>query len=114
MTTTTAHTSDSDGSAGDPPRPAARLIHTEATTEIPVHLLFRDDPDPAPVPLRPAVVGRRLATGEQPRVRRPAPAGARAVPRVDPDLVERPARVLPGAAGVLAGAGGVAGCVATS
>ncbi|MCZ9349779.1 SPFH domain-containing protein, partial [Streptomyces mutabilis] len=27
---------------------SARLIHNEATTEIPVHLLFRDDPDPSP------------------------------------------------------------------
>ncbi|MET8948785.1 SPFH domain-containing protein, partial [Streptomyces sp. NPDC004542] len=37
MSTTTEHTSDSEGSAGEPPRPA-RLIHNEATTEIPVHL----------------------------------------------------------------------------
>ncbi|MYR44457.1 SPFH domain-containing protein, partial [Streptomyces sp. SID5910] len=50
---------------------SARLIHNEATTEIPVHLLFRDDPAPAPVPLRPAVVERRQGTGEQPRMRRP-------------------------------------------
>lgn len=47
------------------PRPA-RLIHNEATTEIPVHLLFRDDPDPAPVPLRPAVVARRQGPGGGP------------------------------------------------
>jgi hypothetical protein len=38
----------------------------------------------------------------------------RPVPEVDPELAERPARVLPGAAGVLAGACGVAGCVLTS
>ncbi|MEU6549772.1 SPFH domain-containing protein [Streptomyces sp. NPDC046915] len=114
MSTTTEHTSDSEGSAGEPPRPT-RLIHNEATTEIPVHLLFRDDPDPVPVPLRPAVVGRRQGTGEQPRlVGRPGPAGTRPVPPADPDLVERPARVLPGAAGVLAGACGIAGCLATS
>jgi hypothetical protein len=36
------------------------------------------------------------------------------VPRVDPALAERPARVLPGAVGVLAGLCGAAGCVATS
>jgi len=60
-------------------------------------------------------VGRRQGTGEQPRVRRPAPATPRpAVPAVDPDLVELPARVLPGAVGVLAGATGVAGGVLTS
>ncbi|GHD16536.1 membrane protein [Streptomyces violarus] len=113
MTTTTSHTSEPDGPAEGPAR-HARLIQNESTTEIPVHLLFRDDPDPAPVPLKPAVVGRRQGTGEQPRLRRPAALTPRPVPQVDPDLVERPARVLPGTAGVLAGACGVAGCVATS
>ncbi|WP_405505693.1 SPFH domain-containing protein [Streptomyces purpurascens] len=113
MTTTTSHTSEPDGPAEGPAR-AARLIQNESTTEIPVHLLFRDDPDPASVPLKPAVVGRRQGTGEQPRLRRPAALTPRPVPQVDPDLVERSARVLPGAAGVLAGACGVAGCVATS
>ncbi|MGW6544611.1 SPFH domain-containing protein [Streptomyces massasporeus] len=114
MSTTTSHPSEPDGPADGPVRPA-RLIQNEATTEIPVHLLFRDDPDPAPVPLKPAVVGRRQGTGEQPRLRRPAVgAPKRPVPQVDPDLAERPARVLPGAVGVLAGACGAAGCVATS
>lgn len=114
MSTTTSHPSEPDGPADGPVRPA-RLIQNEATTEIPVHLLFRDDPDPAPVPLKPAVVGRRHGTGEQPRLRRPAVAAPkRPVPQVDPDLAERPARVLPGAVGVLAGACGAAGCVATS
>ncbi|MEU7582028.1 SPFH domain-containing protein [Streptomyces sp. NPDC041068] len=99
----------------------ARVIQSEATTEIPVHLLFRDDPDDATgVPLSPAVVRRRQGTGEQPRAaaRRPAPQPAavvaepvvRAVPDVDPALVERRARVLPGIAGVLGGCAGVAGC----
>ncbi|MFI9149887.1 SPFH domain-containing protein [Streptomyces sp. NPDC053367] len=109
MTTTTPQTPESEG----PSRPA-RLIQNESTTEIPVHLLFRDDPDPEPVPLRPAIVARREGTGEQPRVRRPAATQARPVPQVDPELVERRARVLPGAAGVLAGACGAAGCAATS
>ncbi|MFF7866013.1 SPFH domain-containing protein [Streptomyces qaidamensis] len=113
MSTTTSHPSEPDGPADGPARPA-RLIQNEATTEIPVHLLFRDDPAPATVPLKPAVVGRRQGTGEQPRLRRPATAPKRPVPQVDPDLVERPARVLPGAAGVLAGGCGAAGCVATS
>jgi hypothetical protein len=113
MSTTTSHPSEPDGPADGTVRPA-RLIQNESTTEIPVHLLFRDDPDPAPVPLKPAVVGRRQGTGEQPRLRRPAIAPKRPVPQVDPDLVERPARVLPGAAGVLAGACGAAGCAATS
>jgi hypothetical protein len=109
-TTTTSHTPESEGPGGRP----GRLIHNEATTEIPVHLLFRDDPDPVSVPLRPAVVGRRQGTGEQPRLRRRLPAKPRPAPQVDPELAERRARVLPGPVGVLAGACGAAGCVATS
>ncbi|MFI6334773.1 SPFH domain-containing protein [Streptomyces sp. NPDC050535] len=125
MSTTTSHTPESEGPssrAAGPQSPpegggtrATRLIRNEATTEIPVHLLFRDDPEPVSVPLAPAVVGRRRGTGEQPRIRRPLPGRApRPVPEIDPELVERPARVLPGAAGVLAGACGLAGCVLTS
>ncbi|MFC9928683.1 SPFH domain-containing protein [Streptomyces sp. NPDC127190] len=118
MSTTTSSTpSESEG----PPECAAvpgirqnRLIQNEATTEIPVHLLFRDESDPVRVPLRPAVVGRRQGTGEQPRVRRPAPVRGRPLPEVDPELAERPARVLPGAAGVLAGVCGLSGALATS
>ncbi|MEV5429697.1 SPFH domain-containing protein [Streptomyces sp. NPDC052701] len=127
MSTTTSPTPESERPAdqGAAARPA-RLIRTEAITEIPLHLLFRDGPDPGPVPLKPAVVGRRQGTGEQssplpdppgwehPRLRRPAPVRPRSVPQVDADLVERPARVLPGALGVLAGVCGVAGCLATS
>ncbi|MGC0331775.1 hypothetical protein RKD23_004765 [Streptomyces sp. SAI-170] len=109
MTTTTPQTPESEG----PSRPA-RLIQNESTTEIPVHLLFRDDPDPELLPLKPAVVARRQGTGEQPRVRRPAAATPRPLPEPDPSLAERPARVLPGTAGVLAGACGAAGCAATS
>ncbi|MEV7993164.1 SPFH domain-containing protein [Streptomyces sp. NPDC086077] len=116
MTTTTPQTPDPGGAEQTPPPPArsTRVIHNEATTEIPVHLLFRDDPDPVSVQLRPAVVNRRQGTGEQPRLRRPVPARARPVPQVDPDLVERPARVLPASVGVLAGAAGAAGGVLTS
>ncbi|MFF0018761.1 SPFH domain-containing protein [Streptomyces sp. NPDC005374] len=109
MSTTTSPTPESEGHA----RPA-RLIQNEATTEIPVHLLFRDDPDPVSVPLRPAVVARRQGTGEQPRLRRPVQAASRPAPEVDPELFERPARVLPGSVGVLAGACGLAGCAVTS
>ncbi|MFC7819477.1 MULTISPECIES: SPFH domain-containing protein [unclassified Streptomyces] len=114
MSTTSSTNPDTGGPAETGHR-SVRLIHNEATTEIPVHLLFRDDPAPAPVPLRPAVVGRRQGTGEQPRTRRQAVA-ARTVPavRTDPELTERPARVLPGAAGVIAGACGAAGCAVTS
>ncbi|MEU3509584.1 hypothetical protein ABZ733_17125, partial [Streptomyces longwoodensis] len=84
MSTTTAHTPEPGGAAEGPPRPV-RLIKNEATTEIPVHLLFRDEPDPRPVPLAPTVVSRRQGTGEQPRLRRPAPAATQ-----DLFIVERP------------------------
>lgn len=96
------------------PRPP-RLIQNEATTEIPIHLLFRDDPGDPGVALAPAVVRRRQGTGEQPRaVRRSMAAAvvARPAPVVDPSLGERPARVLPGTVGVLGGAAGAAGCAA--
>ncbi|MBQ1090606.1 SPFH domain-containing protein [Streptomyces sp. B93] len=105
MSTTVSSTSSPTPESEGPARPA-RLIQNEATTEIPVHLLFRDGPDPVSVPLGPAVVARRQGTGEQPRTR-PAP-------EPDPELAERPARVLPGVVGVLAGAAGAAGCLATS
>ncbi|HET6357073.1 MAG TPA: hypothetical protein VFG16_23160, partial [Streptomyces sp.] len=45
------------------------VIGQEVTTEIPVHLLFRDD-DSQPIALRSAVVARRQGTGEQPKVGR--------------------------------------------
>lgn len=86
------------------------------TTEIPVHLLFRDEPGPVAVPVAPAVVGRRRGTGEQPRVSRPAPARPGPHPRPrptiepDPEPTERGGHVLPGTVGVLAGCAGVAGC----
>ncbi|WP_138959899.1 SPFH domain-containing protein [Streptomyces sp. YIM 121038] len=134
MSTTTERSPESDegrgrgGAAGAAGRPS-RLIHSEATTEIPVHLLFRDDPrDPVGVALPSAVVRGGAA---RPRVRPGlrAEAGPRAeaaaraeaarpsvplpppVPGADPDLAERRARVLPGAAGALAGGVGAAGCV---
>ncbi|MFL4950260.1 SPFH domain-containing protein [Streptomyces sp. MMS24-I31] len=118
--TTTSPTPDPEGreravaADGRANRSVPRLIQNEVTTEIPVHLLFRDDPEPHPAPerLRPAVVASRQGTGEQPRFRRRVPT--RPVPEMDPELVERPARVLPGTVGVLAGACGAAGCVLTS
>ncbi|WP_416974954.1 SPFH domain-containing protein [Streptomyces sp. 4F14] len=129
--TTTSPTPGSGGSAeerpdGTPegaPRPT-RLIQNEATTEIPVHLLFRDDPGPGPQvavdqvrPGRTPGGGPRSTQGLQPptpRFRRPGQGTPRPAAQVDPALVERPARVLPGTVGVLAGACGAAGCVATS
>lgn len=103
------------------------VIGQEVTTEIPVHLLFRDD-DSRSIGLRPAVVARRQGTGEQPKVawsassassassaatgfRRPGRGGTttRPAPPVDPDLGERAAPVLPGWTGLVAGACALAG-----
>ncbi|MFG2518844.1 SPFH domain-containing protein [Streptomyces sp. NPDC048527] len=94
---------------------AARVIHGEATTEIPVHLLFRDGPDPVSVPLPPTVVGRRWGSGELPRVsqRMPPRPASRPAPVVDPDLVESPGRAVPGTVGVLGGLAGAAGVSAS-
>ncbi|MFF3907279.1 SPFH domain-containing protein [Streptomyces sp. NPDC001848] len=119
MSTTTSSTPErEDEPEGADARPG-RVIHSESTTEIPVHLLFRKGPDTdtdtatEPLPLAPTVVRRRLGTGEQPRVQVPA-VSRRHVPTVNPELVERPARVLPWAVGLLAGLAGAAGCVGAS
>ncbi len=57
-------------------------------------------PSRCPAPLSPAVVGRRRGTVNSPGSRRPGLGRApRPVPEIDPELVERPARVLPGVAG---------------
>lgn len=121
MSTTTSHTppeseGQPEGVLESDGRPEG-LVHDGATTEIPVHLLFREDAaplNPATMPIKPALVIRRQGTGEQPRSAVPAPVRRRPLPEVDPELQERPAGVLPGAAGVLAGAFGITGCLATS
>ncbi|MEV6111082.1 SPFH domain-containing protein [Streptomyces sp. NPDC052109] len=121
MSTNTSHTPpDSEGqpdAAAEPGAHQARLIHNEETTEIPVHLLFRDGSEPlgpVKVPLESVVVARRKDTGEEPRPTGAEPVPSRPRPEVGPELAERPARALPGAFGVLAGTCGLAGCVATS
>ncbi|MFE1950154.1 SPFH domain-containing protein [Streptomyces sp. NPDC059524] len=113
------------GAAGEPgrgsrrgaPREApgdargTRVIHNEATTAIPVHLLFRDDPDPEaePVAVRSAVVGSGTGGGRPSPVRPHLRTPVRPVPVVDPELAERAGRTLPGALGVFGGALGAAG-----
>ncbi|MFJ9658666.1 SPFH domain-containing protein [Streptomyces griseoflavus] len=128
MTTTTSHIPEHVPEPGQPPDGAAaarpvRLIHTESTTEIPLHLLFRDDrggddaSGPGPVRVRPAVVAHRPGAGRDKGERsRPGVTDRSrpAVAQVDPALVERPARVLPGAVGVVAGLVGTAGCAAAA
>ncbi|MCF3961448.1 SPFH domain-containing protein [Streptomyces fuscigenes] len=86
------------------------LITGEGTHEIPVHLLFRDEVDPS-VRRAPTVVGRRLGTGEQPRIRRTAPPN-RPEPAVDPRFNERPGPALPGWSAAIAGALTLVGCLA--
>jgi hypothetical protein len=112
MSTTTSTPQSEEEPEGADARPA-RLIHSESTAEIPVHLLFREAPDAEPVSLSTTVVQRRLGTGEQPRVHVPTPPRPQ-VPAVDPELSERPARVLPWALGLVAGIAGLVGCVAAS
>ncbi|MEU0391331.1 SPFH domain-containing protein [Streptomyces sp. NPDC006208] len=88
------------------------VIAAETTTEIPVHLLFRDDNGPL---LRPSVVARRQGTGEQPKVTgrtlppRPPTAPVRPTPPCDPDLLERPGPALSGWTALVAGSCSVAG-----
>lgn len=90
------------------------VIAQESTTEIPVHLLFRDDGS-QPLALRPTVVARRQGTGEQPKVGRgpaavrPPAVPLRPAPPADPDLFERPGPALPGWTGVVAGSCALAG-----
>ncbi|WP_267243859.1 SPFH domain-containing protein [Streptomyces sp. PR69] len=91
------------------------LIASETTTEIPVHLLFRDD-DTGSIPLPPAVVNRKPLTGEFPKVQlpkarpiAPEPLTPRAAPLLDPKLAERPGPALPGWIGVVAGSAAAAG-----
>ncbi len=97
--------------ADEQPRPE-RLIRSESTTEIPVHLLFRDAARQLPPP-----VGPRRATREHDPEDRSSPPVISAhpsAPEPEPDLVERPARVLPGALGVLVGSGSLAGAAVTA
>ncbi|MGA4962562.1 SPFH domain-containing protein [Streptomyces pseudogriseolus] len=118
MTTTTSHVPESGGPAdGVAAARPARLIHAESTTEIPVHLLFREEPaaPPAEAPPLSAVVAHRPAPAKEDRDTRDIGVRARtAAPGVDPEITERPARVLPGIAGVLAGVCGAAGCAVTA
>jgi regulator of protease activity HflC (stomatin/prohibitin superfamily) len=127
MNTTTSE--GPEGAVPPPPHaPHNPVIGQEPTTEIPVHLLFRDE-DAQPTAVWPAVVARRQGTGEQPKIASSASASAsgsasgsryrraavrpavppRSAPPVDPDLAERPAPVLPGWTGVVAGACALAG-----
>ncbi|WP_406139664.1 SPFH domain-containing protein [Streptomyces sp. NBC_01089] len=102
-------------------RPTLRrtaVIMNEATTEIPVHLLFRDDP-PAPGAAGAGAgagaartVGRPAGySGGRPGPKRQLPRtdsriqrAVRPVPTADPGLAERPSPALSGAVALLGGA----------
>ncbi|GHE39343.1 SPFH domain-containing protein [Streptomyces griseoaurantiacus] len=92
-----------------------RVIHGESTLEIPVHLLFRDDPGgAAPAPGAPEVRLRPVPTMPAAPSAPPVPAAA-SVPSSGGDGPGgRSARMLPGALGVLAGVCGATGCLLTS
>lgn len=96
-------------------RPAGRrrtVIGTETTGSIPVHLLFRDQPEPdddggpATIAMAPPVAAKAVI----PAPTRPEPS--RPAPTADPQLVERPGSVLPGWIGVVGGVLALAGCAA--
>ncbi|MEV0783416.1 SPFH domain-containing protein [Streptomyces sp. NPDC050423] len=93
------------------------VIANERTASIPVHLLFRDDPEvAADAAALPATVVRRAAGIEQTAgVRRPpvprspqVRPSTRPAPAADPRLRERTGPALPGWAALLAGLGGLA------
>ncbi|WSU13176.1 SPFH domain-containing protein [Streptomyces sp. NBC_01116] len=110
-----------------PPYPGRRhsVIANETTASIPVHLLFRDDQEPAEPGTAaglPAALVRRPATGDRsPATRRPpvprsprtrVEPSTRPAPPADPRLAERPGPALPGSAALLVGAAGIAGALA--
>lgn len=120
--------------AATPPAPAPEkpsypgrrhsVIANETTASIPVHLLFRDDQEPAEPGTAaglPAALVRRPATGDRsPATRRPpvprsptrVESSTRPAPPADPRLAERPGPALPGSAALLVGAAGIAGGLA--
>ncbi|MET8506196.1 SPFH domain-containing protein [Streptomyces sp. NPDC004787] len=104
-----------------------KIIAGETTGSIPVHLLFRDEPEagggakaddggPATVPV--GKVGGDGKGAPIPAPTRPAPpapvspSSSRPAPTADPKLVERPGPVLPGWVGVVGGVAALVGCAA--
>ncbi|PVC96885.1 Band 7 protein [Streptomyces sp. CS090A] len=104
-----------------PPHPRRHsVIAGESTASIPVHLLFRDDPEqPEPAAL-PTTVARPTTGPGTPADRTPRPRSphprveppTRPAPLADPRLVERPGPALPGYAALLTGAAGLLGVLA--
>ncbi|MFD3750709.1 SPFH domain-containing protein [Streptomyces cyaneofuscatus] len=104
-----------------PPHPRRHsVIAGESTASIPVHLLFRDDPErPEPAAL-PTTVARPTTGPGTPADRTPRPRSphprveppTRPAPLADPRLVERPGPALPGYAALLTAAAGLLGVLA--
>nr|WP_233841653.1 SPFH domain-containing protein [Streptomyces microflavus] len=103
-----------------PPHPRRHsVIANESTASIPVHLLFRDDPEtPEPTALpRPSAAQRAAATPPPtapppPLTPPPGRAPTRPAPLADPRLAERPGPALSGYAALLTGAAGILGVLA--
>ncbi|MFF9079278.1 SPFH domain-containing protein [Streptomyces rubiginosohelvolus] len=108
------------------PNPGRRhsVIANETTASIPVHLLFRDDQEPADGAAAlpgPGAVVQRPGGDRAPATRRPpvprspqtrVRPSTRPAPVADPRLAERPGPALSGYAALLAGAAGTAGALA--
>ncbi|WP_435811426.1 SPFH domain-containing protein [Streptomyces rubiginosohelvolus] len=108
------------------PNPGRRhsVIANETTASIPVHLLFRDDQEPADGAAAlpgPGAVVHRPAGDRAPATRRPpvprspqtrVRPSTRPAPVADPRLAERSGPALSGYAALLAGAAGTAGALA--
>ncbi|WP_441350763.1 SPFH domain-containing protein [Streptomyces sp. ms115] len=108
------------------PNPGRRhsVIANETTASIPVHLLFRDDQEPADGAAAlpgPGAVVHRPGGDRAPATRRPpvprspqtrVRPSTRPAPVADPRLAERPGPALSGYAALLAGAAGTAGALA--
>ncbi|MER7255452.1 SPFH domain-containing protein [Streptomyces parvus] len=100
------------------------VIANETTASIPVHLLFRDDQEPADGAAAlpgPGAVVHRPAGDRAPATRRPpvprspqtrVRPSTRPAPVADPRLAERPGPALSGYAALLTGAAGTAGALA--
>ncbi|MFF9198544.1 SPFH domain-containing protein [Streptomyces sp. NPDC014779] len=131
LTLPTAADAEPAGATNRTPTTARRqkVIAGETTGSIPVHLLFRDEPDaggggkaddggPATVPV--GKVGGDGTGAPIPAPTRPAPpaptpvapSSSRPAPTADPKLVERPGPVLPGWVGVVGGVAALLGCAA--
>ncbi|MFD5203907.1 SPFH domain-containing protein [Streptomyces sp. NPDC058375] len=126
QTTATTAATPANATATTAPPPGRRhsVIANETTASIPVHLLFRDDQEPAEAAALPGpgAVVHRPATGDRsPATRRPpvprspqtrVQPSTRPAPVADPRLTERPGPALSGYAALLAGAAGIAGGLA--